>query len=57
VQVYDIMGAYRPETLATHKDFEPYYRVGALFPAKSVETGTEIAAEPLAQTSAPKAAV
>jgi uncharacterized protein (DUF2235 family) len=46
VQVYDVMIPYRPETLRTHKDFEPYYRPGAPFPANSLETGTEMAGEP-----------
>jgi hypothetical protein len=46
VQVYDVMRPYRPETLRTHKDFEPYYEPGAAFPAQSLETGTEMAGEP-----------
>jgi len=46
VQIYDTLRPYRPQTLATHKDFEPYYRPGAQFPAKSNESGTEAAEEP-----------
>lgn len=46
VQIYDALRPYRPQTLATHKDFEPYYRAGAQFPAKSNESGTEAAEEP-----------
>jgi T6SS, Phospholipase effector Tle1-like, catalytic domain len=34
VQVYNVMVPYRPETLETHKDFEPYYEPGGTFPRK-----------------------
>jgi uncharacterized protein (DUF2235 family) len=46
VQVYDIMRAYRPDTLTNHKDFAHYYKPGAPFPADSLETGAEMAQEP-----------
>ena len=46
IQAYDVMTPYRPDTLANHKDFEPYYEPEAPFPANSLETGTEMAEEP-----------
>lgn len=56
VQVYDVMTPYRPVTLAMHKDFEPYYKADAPFPANSLETGTEMAEEPPATTPTTKPA-
>jgi len=55
VQVYDVMRPYRPNALAKHKDFEPYYQPDAAFPADSLETGTEMAEEPPLTTPTPKA--
>jgi hypothetical protein len=50
VQVYDVRKPYRPDTLAKHKDFAPYYLLGSPFPATSHETGTEMAEAPPANT-------
>jgi uncharacterized protein (DUF2235 family) len=44
VQVYDLVKAYRPETLRLHKHFAPFYEVDARFPADSWGANTEAAA-------------
>jgi hypothetical protein len=46
VQVYDELIPYRPTTLANHNDFAACYKLGAPFPAQSLQSATSLAEEP-----------
>jgi hypothetical protein len=43
---YDAWSPYRPSTLSNHIDFARYYEPGAVFPATSLSTATEMAHVP-----------
>ncbi|HWJ17682.1 MAG TPA: hypothetical protein VNR65_03035 [Geobacterales bacterium] len=43
---YDAWIPYRPSTLSNHIDFARYYEPGAVFPATSLSTATEMVYDP-----------